>query len=280
MTAGPGSVDPGRGSRVGGRYRSVVRSVATIGVATVVLLPGGPVQARANQNSLEQLDRGIQIPNLSTQSVPAPSRKGGTYTARLLIGTAVRRRPGRPGTVWFARTWTKWSGSGQRLMVLGSRYARGQTWLKIRLPIRPNGTSGWIPRDRVQLSHTNRFILVDTSRRQLRVYRKGKVVVRHRVVVGAPSTPTPTGLFALHDRIKQSDPGGFVGTWTVPLTAHSNKLRRYDGGPGLVAFHGRAGASLSDPLGSARSHGCVRMNNSRIAYMAKAMMGTAVKIRR
>ncbi|MDQ2701109.1 MAG: L,D-transpeptidase, partial [Actinomycetota bacterium] len=57
-------------------------------------------------------------------------------------------------------------------------------------------------------------------------------------------------------------------------------LRRYDGGPGLVAFHGRSGASLLDPLGSARSHGCVRMNNRRIIQMAGYPMGTAVRIQK
>jgi len=253
-------------------------------IALAVLLTGGPIQARAaDEPAVEpaaQLDRGIKVSHLKTQSVPGPSKKGGTYTARLLIGTAVRKKPGRAGAIWYAKTSTKWSRRGQRLMVLGSAYARGRTWLKVRLPIRPNHTAGWIPRDRVQLGHTRRFILVDTSRKLLRVYHKGHVIVRHRVVVGAPKTPTPTGLFALWDRAKQADPNGFVGTWTLPLTAHSNKLKSYDGGPGLVAFHGRGGASLKDPLGSARSHGCVRMNNSRIAWMARQMMGTAVKIRR
>ncbi|MBK5111784.1 MAG: L,D-transpeptidase [Thermoleophilia bacterium] len=256
------------------------RRIAISAAACAALLVGLPAAGQASDPEVEQLDRGIHLSSLPNKSVPGPSRMGGTYTARPLTGTAVRLGPGGSATVWYARTRTKWTGSGQRLMVLGSRRVRGQTWLKVRLPVRPNSTSGWIPRDRVQLSHTNRFILVDTSRRLLRVYSKGRVVVRHKVVVGAPSTPTPTGLFALHDRVKQADPNGFVGTHTVTLTAHSNKLLRYDGGPGLVAFHGRAGASLRDPLGSARSHGCVRMNNPRIARLSQFMMGTAVKIQR
>jgi lipoprotein-anchoring transpeptidase ErfK/SrfK len=39
-------------------------------------------------------------------------------------------------------------------------------------------------------------------------------------------------------------------------------LDDYGGGPGRVAIHGRAGASLLDPLGTARSHGCIRIDNA------------------
>lgn len=225
-------------------------------------------------------EAGAAAASLRRRRVPGPSRKGGTYTARILIKTGVRRAPGGKG-IWVARTWTKWSGGAQKLMVLGSRIVKRRLWLKVRLPTRPNGSSGWIPRDRVLLGHSPRYLVIDRSRRVLTIYgRKGKRVARFRVVVGAPSTPTPIGLFALYDRVLQSDRRGFIGPWAVPLTAHSNQLKRYDGGPGLVALHGRAGASFLDPLGSARSHGCVRMNNSRIRQVIKVAKGTAVRIKK
>lgn len=222
--------------------------------------------------------RGVHISGLPRNRVPGPSRKGGTYTARILIRTAVRRTPGGRA-IWVARGFAKWSGGAQMLMVLGSRTRHGKQWLKVRLPNRPNGNSGWLPRDRVSLTHSPNYLVVDRSRKILVIYgRRGKRQARFRVVVGKPGTPTPVGLFALYDRVRQIDPRGFLGPWAVPLTAHSEKLRRFDGGNGLVALHGRAGASLYDPLGSARSHGCVRMNNSRIRQVIKLTMGTAVRI--
>lgn len=226
------------------------------------------------------IDRGAHISRLPGNRVPGPSRKGGTWTARILIRTAVRRTPGgRP--IWVAKGFAKWSGGAQMLMVLGSRSRHGEQWLKVRLPNRPNGNSGWLPRDRVSLTHSPNYLVVDRSRRILVIYRTGgKRQARFRVVVGKPGTPTPVGLFALYDRVRQSDPAAFLGPWAVPLTAHSEKLRRFDGGNGLVALHGRAGASLFDPLGSALSHGCVRMNNSRIRQVVKLTMGTAVRIHR
>ncbi len=227
----------------------------------------------------EGVDRGVSVSSLPSKRVPGPSRKAGTYTARILIGTAVRHRPGGRSVRWYARTRTKWSGNGQRLMILASRQVRGKTWLKVRLPIRPNGSSGWIPRDRVNIARSSEYIVIDRSRRMLWRYRNGRVASRFRVVVGKPGTPTPLGLFALGDRVRQPDPQGFIGPWAITLTAHSEALRRYDGGPGLVALHGRSGASLFDPLGSARSHGCVRMNNRRISGITRSMLGTAVRIR-
>ncbi len=244
-------------------------------VALVVLLTAAPPgQATVDEGP------GVHVSSLPSQKVPPPSRAVGTFTARILEPTAIRRRPDGDSVRWLARTKTKWSGSIQKLMVLGSRLVGGKFWLRVRLPIRPNDASGWIPRDRVVLARSDAFILIDRSRRKLYMYRKGRLVRRWSVVVGTPSTPTPIGLFALYDRVPQADPNGFIGPWAVPLTAHSNALRRYDGGPGLVALHGRAGASLLDPLGTASSHGCIRMNNNRVRYIIRRSMGTAVKIRR
>lgn len=240
-----------------------------------VPVPDEPVPARVGSGT----DRGIHVSSLPRNRVPGPSRKGGTYTARILIRTAVRRSPGgKP--FWVAKAFAKWSGGTQQLMVLGSKTRDGEQWLKVRLPGRPNGSSGWLPRDRVILGHSPNYLVIDRSRRKLTIYgRNGRRKARFKVVIGKRSTPTPVGLFAIYDRVLQSERHGFVGPWVVPLTAHSDQLRRFDGGPGLVALHGRDGASFLDPLGSARSHGCVRMNNNRIRQVVKLDLGTAVRIR-
>jgi lipoprotein-anchoring transpeptidase ErfK/SrfK len=97
-------------------------------------------------------------------------------------------------------------------------------------------------------------------------------------VVGAPITPTPHGLFAIDERIPQF--GGELGPWALHLTAHSQVLEDYGGGKGRVAIHGRSGALLADPLGSARSHGCIRIDNAAVSWLAgRAIEGTPVVIR-
>ena len=107
-------------------------------------------------------------------------------------------------------------------------------------------------------------------------------MARYRAVVGAPATPTPRGLFAL-TAAYPNDPGDFLGRWVLTLTAHSDALQRYDGGDGRAALHGRGGESLRDPLGSAASHGCVRLSNAAIASIVRrigvaAIPGTPVRI--
>jgi lipoprotein-anchoring transpeptidase ErfK/SrfK len=48
-----------------------------------------------------------------------------------------------------------------------------------------------------------------------------------------------------------------------------------------VAIHGRDGSSLADPLGSARSHGCVRVQDRWITYLAHHVEpGVPVRIER
>jgi lipoprotein-anchoring transpeptidase ErfK/SrfK len=177
-------------------------------------------------------------------------------------------------------TQTSWSGGPMTLLVLDDRRdASGRRWLRVRLPIRPNDASGWISSDVVRLSRNPWRIRVSTRARTVVVLRDAKVVHVMRAVIGKPGTPTPHGLFAIHERARQADPGGFVGPWALHLTAHSDVLTNYGGGPGRVAIHGRAGASLLDPLGSARSHGCVRVLNGDIGWLARTVrVGTPVLI--
>jgi lipoprotein-anchoring transpeptidase ErfK/SrfK len=170
--------------------------------------------------------------------------------------------------VWFAGTATSWSGEPQSLLMLGSADVQGELWLRVLLPIRPNGTTGWIPRNNVVLSRTHYWIVVDKRARLVEVYRRGRLVRRFEAVIGKPATPTPDGLAAVYEIDPQPDPEGFLGPWALPLTVFSNVLFNFGGGPGRVAIHGRGGASLLDPLGSAQSHGCIRIDNGPIDWMA------------
>jgi hypothetical protein len=157
----------------------------------------------------------------------------------------------------------------------------GRRWLRARLPDRPNGAAGWILADRAELSRTSWRLEVDLSARRVRAMRLGRVVRTFRAVIGAAATPTPRGHFAVAEVVRQPDPTGFLGPWALHLTAHSDVLDDYGGGPGTVALHGRGGASLLDPLGSARSHGCLRIDNRQISFLAQVLVpGAPVTIHR
>jgi lipoprotein-anchoring transpeptidase ErfK/SrfK len=216
-----------------------------------------------------------------TVDVPAPSRKRGATTARIVAPTYARARPGAGTRGRRVHTYTAWSRQQQVLLVLDSANRGGKQWLKVLLAERPNGSTGWIPRDRAVLDHTPYWVKVRLRARRVTVYRDGERVRSVRAVVGKPSTPTPLGLAAIYERNRQPDPRAFLGPWALPLTSHSDVLKDYGGGPGRVAIHGRAGASLRDPLGSARSHGCVRIGNRSVSWMARRIpAGTPVDVRR
>ena len=178
------------------------------------------------------------------------------------------------------RTDAAWAHGPVGLMVLGSHVgASGRRWLRVAVPVRPNGTTAWIDRDAVQLVRTRWRVRVSLAQRRLTVLRSGRAVRSTRVVIGAPSTPTPRGHFAIYERVRQPR-GAVIGPWALHLTASSRVLHSYDGGPGRIALHGRAGGLLADPLGSARSHGCVRMPSRLISWLARHLRaGVPVDIR-
>ena len=213
--------------------------------------------------------------------VTGPSRKQGATTARVVRSTSARPRPGSHRRGLRLRTQTAWSGQPQVLLVLKAATVDGEQWIKLLLPERPNGSTGWVPREHVVLRRTPYWVDVRLRARRVTVYRNGERVRRLRAVIGTRATPTPRGLAAIYERNRQPNPRAFLGPWALPLTSHSNVLKSYGGGPGRVGIHGRAGASLRDPLGTARSHGCIRIDNRDVSWMAaKLPAGTPVDVRR
>jgi lipoprotein-anchoring transpeptidase ErfK/SrfK len=240
----------------------------TIGRTAVVLLAA---LALGQSHADAAAERGV-----------TPSRESGSTIAKIVVRTVARAHPGAGAAVWSAPTTTRWGDGPQQLLVLDrSLDARGREWLLVRLPIRPNGSAGWVRADHVLVGTTPYWLDVALGSRAITVFRRGVVVRRFRAVVGASTTPTPTGLHAVYDPIAQQNPHGFLGPWALHLTAFSDVLDDYGGGPGRIAIHGRSGASLRDPLGTARSHGCIRIDNADVVWLARVVpRGTPVLIHR
>lgn len=211
----------------------------------------------------------------------APSDRAGGYVAKILQPSVVRKAPRRSATrIGVARSRTSYLDQGTQLLVHAARFdAQGRPWLRVQLPIRPNGTTGWVPADDAVVRRNPWSVHVQLERRRLTVYRDGAAVRRVDVVVGAPDTPTPRGRFAIYEVAPQRDRRGFTGPWALNLTGFSTVLESFGSGPGRVAIHGRGPESLSDPLGSARSHGCVRVDNATIEWLQRRLTnGVPVRI--
>lgn len=209
--------------------------------------------------------------------VAAPPTQG--TIARVIAPVRATTRPDGGRVLAAISPLAPLAGGPAQLRVIDARTVAGRPWVRVLLARRPNGSDGWIPADRVQLSRTAYSVEIDRAARRLVVRRAGRVVRSVSIVVGAADSPTPAGSFAISEELR-GRPSAFTGTWVLPLTAYSGTYRQFDGGPGRVAIHGRGGASLSDPLGTARSHGCVRVTNRVVGWMATHLQpGVPVTIR-
>jgi lipoprotein-anchoring transpeptidase ErfK/SrfK len=210
-----------------------------------------------------------------------PSRQG-AWVAKPLLRLRARSQPESGRIIATVDTETIYTRSATNLLVTAGRYdGEGRLWLQVALPIRPTGIRGWIPADAVMLKRTDTVIRISVSRRRVTVYRGGRRIRTMRAVVGKPATPTPRGLFAVYERARLANPKGFAGPWALHLTALSNVLFSFGAGNGRVAIHGRGPAALGDPLGSARSNGCIRLRNRDIQWLRqRAAPGTPVRVSR
>jgi len=159
------------------------------------------------------------------------------------------------------------------LLVLGeAKGAKGSLWLKLSMPVRPNGTIGWVKASAVQMRPVQRSIVIDLSSRKLRVLEQGKTRFATRVAVGRKGMETPTGTFYITAKFKPTE--RFLGTFAFETSAYS-KLSEWPGG-GVVGLHG---TSMPWLLGQAVSHGCVRMSNAAALMLKRlAAAGTPIKI--
>ena len=139
-------------------------------------------------------------------------------------------------------------------------------WLKVRLPGRPNGHTGWISARATAGSFTGWHIVVDTASRDVIVYWADRLQRVFRAVVGKPSTPTPTGEFFVEESIalRPTDVGA---PFALALSARSNVLQEFAGGPGQIALHGLE--NVGGVPGTAVSHGCVRLDNSAMRWLVR-----------
>jgi lipoprotein-anchoring transpeptidase ErfK/SrfK len=155
--------------------------------------------------------------------------------------------------------------------------AMEQGWLRVFLPKRPNGATGWIRRSRVRLVPLKRRVEVDLSTGRLTMYEHDRVVRRWPVAIGRPSAPTPTGRFYVTVKLRPPQISPVYGAWALGLSGFSNVLDQFGTGDGQIALHGTAHTA---EIGHAVSHGCVRLDNQAITTLARLLpLGTPVTIR-
>ena len=154
--------------------------------------------------------------------------------------------------------------------------SRRAGWVHVLLPVRPNGTSGWVRAADVTLSPVVFKIRVELGTHRITVFSRGARIYTGPVADGAPNTPTPVGHYYIRVLIKAPDPNTVYGPYAYGLSSHSDALASFDGGDAEIGIHGNNDASV---LGTSVTHGCIRIDNDEIARLASTLpLGTPVDI--
>jgi lipoprotein-anchoring transpeptidase ErfK/SrfK len=273
--------DGGRRPRPG---RAVLLVLAT-SIPVIPLLIGiaiGLEQPDAGATGTATTTAGFTPAAASTAAAKAPARPrgstsppvpsgSGALVALVLHPTALRAAPGGHTLARLA-TRTEF-GSPEALWVVD----RVPGWLGVMTSQAGNGRVGWIAQSAASLSRVTWELKVALAARRLTVLDGGRVVKRYTVAIGQPDAPTPTGRFAVTDRLLTGNPAGPYGCCILALSAHSpHAIQGWTGGT-RIAIHSTPDAAS---IGQAASHGCVRVTLAQGRWLlAHIPLGTPTLIR-
>jgi len=218
-------------------------------------------------------ERHAERPPFSPQREPAEgdAPRGRYLTARLLTPTALRAAPGGRA---LGRLGTRTEFGSRRVL---SVTARRHGWLAVLTPERANGRVGWIPARSARVAGTDWSIDVDRSARRLTLRRDGRSIDAFHVAVGRPGTETPTGRFAVTDKLRTGGPDSPYGCCALALTGHQTKLLPGWPGGDRLAIHG---TPQEGTVGHAASLGCLRARTRDIRRLMQTVpVGAPVFVR-
>lgn len=214
-------------------------------------------------------------PTGASSSTPAAARTHSGHVIATASGDRVDVFES-PGTAQMRTSLTNPTPDGANLVFLVSDPQPAPGWLKVHLPVRPNGSTGFVRRSEVDLASTSFRVEVRVSRREVAVWDGGSLVLRESTAVGSPQTPTPTGTFYITDLLRPHDPAGIYGPYAFGLSGHSAVLDSFGEGDGNLGLHG---TNVASSIGQAVTHGCLRLPNATIERLAGLLpLGTPVLV--
>ena len=161
------------------------------------------------------------------------------------------------------------------------------TRYKVLLPVRPNGTTGWVNPAQVTVNSHQFKIVIELSALRITVTNGDAVILASQIGVGKDATPTPGGRYYIKELIRpcykdgtgtcvQRD-DGLYGPFAYGLNGFSPVLTNFRGGRGEIGIHG---TNAPDSIGKNVSNGCIRVSNSDITKLARILpLGTPVIVK-
>lgn len=239
---------------------------------------------------LELVPGVTSAPGATIEAIPDPTTgDGGSLTPMEALRSSIEPAEDRIALSFVARA------RGERVDVFASPDAAEPTWTfdnpvasgddlvflvddfdgsayRVLLPIRPNGSFGWIPSEAVDLRHHNFEIRVELDEFALTVLDRGEVVLRTTVGVARDNAPTPRGRYYTTEILRPPEPDSVYGAYAYGLSGFSDTFVTFNGGPGQLGIHG-----TNDPssIGTNVSSGCIRLHNDDITRMVEEIKVTA-----
>lgn len=180
---------------------------------------------------------------------------------------------GEPAQFEFAITNPTFFGNPLALMIVDR--SADERWLKVQIPVRPNGTEAWIRVEDAEITSHRYRAEVNLTERAVTVWDGPEIVVETTAVIGKTSSPTPLGSFFVNDLVEKWDSSAY-GPHILSLSGFSEAMETFGGGIPVIAIHGTNRPEL---MGGAHSNGCIRIPNDVIKVLAETVpIGTPVDI--
>lgn len=149
-------------------------------------------------------------------------------------------------------------------------------WHEVLLPVRPNGSLGWVRDSDVSLAAHNYRIKAELSDFRLRVFEFGETIFDTVAGVASNNSPTPGGRYYLTELLAPTEPDTVYGSFAYGLSGFSETFETFNGGPGQLGIHG---TNSPESLGSAVSAGCIRLHNDDVARLVTFLpLGVPVEV--
>lgn len=241
-----------------------IAGIALAVVAVLAGIAGAIIGARGGEqrNDTEQQIAGLAGPaNDPTLSIVATAVPSSVPVHKSLGGPVVQALP-NPNEVGAPLTFLVRAEEGD--------------WLRVLLPLRPNEATGWIKKSDVRLASHRYKITVNLSEHRLFVTDGKGTILDTPVGIGKTDTPTPGGLYFTKELLRPPNPNGPYGHYAYGLSGFSNVITSFEGGDGVIGIHG-----TNDPstIGKDTTHGCLRISNEAIDFLAKRLpLGVPVEI--
>lgn len=249
----------------------VVRQVLPAGTREVATARPTVTELRVRAEPPPGWDDGLSP--VVTSSDPLPPRSAQDLQ-RVALPTPEQPIAGRRATAtgWQLSNPTPYE--PPQPLVLGVVERQGD-WIEVQLPVRPNGTTGWVRARDVELATTTRSIRVSLTDRRVQLVDAGAVLLDVPAGIGRPSTPTPTGWFTVTDIVPSANPEGGYGPVALALDGYSEAMDSFVGENGgdtpdakapVLAIHG---TNRPSTVGAAQSNGCPRLFNDDMVQLAE-----------